>query len=386
MAFDLTSAGFGNSAATEKIKNVRLEKIESNPDNFYQLTGLDALADSIRMVGLMDPIRVTATEDGKYRIISGHRRFAAYNILAADDPDKYGRIPCIEVSSLDDLDKRYALICANSTARELTLDEKLQQEAALREILTSMKKAGKKLPASLSQTIADGMGVSRTEVSKMHSINTHLIPEAREKVASGALPAEKAYEMSRKPEQQQRSAMSFADQIANDYAAQIKYEHAVVVRFVDQEYRRLINAATSDVHDDSTRQDLIGSLKKELRNSDTGGRAINFNGMPNGLKLSYKVDGKYQHIKATYTEIFDELTIQTLISVAHKEDDDMPHDTWHTGKPRKPGHYFCTFTICGQTLTKNLWLRDDGQWYMDAGLTVTVAEPFKLKQWVRLPD
>lgn len=45
---------------------------------------LDELAESIRKVGLLEPIVVCETEDGKFEVISGQRRFLAHHRIGAD--------------------------------------------------------------------------------------------------------------------------------------------------------------------------------------------------------------------------------------------------------------------------------------------------------------
>lgn len=44
---------------TPVIREIPLESILPNPDNFYQLRDLDALADSIALSGLQQPLVVT---------------------------------------------------------------------------------------------------------------------------------------------------------------------------------------------------------------------------------------------------------------------------------------------------------------------------------------
>ena len=61
-------------AGREQIEYIRLDLIEEDPNNFYQLSDIDALAANIELCGLQQPIRVRLTDGGHYRIVSGHRR------------------------------------------------------------------------------------------------------------------------------------------------------------------------------------------------------------------------------------------------------------------------------------------------------------------------
>ena len=58
----------------EQIEYIDLDKLESDPNNFYQLGGIEELASNIQLVKLQQPIRVREGEDGKFVIVSGHRR------------------------------------------------------------------------------------------------------------------------------------------------------------------------------------------------------------------------------------------------------------------------------------------------------------------------
>jgi ParB family chromosome partitioning protein len=62
------------------ISEIDLDKIETNPyqpRTVFEEEALEALSDSIKQLGLIQPITVRSTEDGKYQIISGERRFRA---------------------------------------------------------------------------------------------------------------------------------------------------------------------------------------------------------------------------------------------------------------------------------------------------------------------
>ena len=58
-----------------------IEKLESNSQNFYGLRDIDSLVALISVSHLIEPLTVSAKDDGKYTIISGHRRHAAVVIL-----------------------------------------------------------------------------------------------------------------------------------------------------------------------------------------------------------------------------------------------------------------------------------------------------------------
>ena len=74
-------------AASADILRIPVDMIEPNPYqprmNFNQ-EALDELADSIRTLGLIQPITVRKTASGRYQIISGERRFRASRLAGMD--------------------------------------------------------------------------------------------------------------------------------------------------------------------------------------------------------------------------------------------------------------------------------------------------------------
>ncbi len=70
----------GPVSSPVSISEIPLDDITTNPfqpRTVFEEEALEALADSIKQLGLIQPITVRAVEDGKYQIISGERRFRA---------------------------------------------------------------------------------------------------------------------------------------------------------------------------------------------------------------------------------------------------------------------------------------------------------------------
>ena len=131
------------SQQEEKIVYIDIDDLESNPKNFYGLRDVDALAGLISVSHLIEPLTVSAKDDGKYTIISGHRRRAAVQKLLEDGIYSERNLPCIvkdcrkisieqengEIVEFDeDAVEMLNLIASNRGQREeRTLDEKLQE-------------------------------------------------------------------------------------------------------------------------------------------------------------------------------------------------------------------------------------------------------------------
>lgn len=97
MAFDLGAALKNVSrvdTGKEQITYLPIGSLDSDPKNFYELRGIEELADNISVAGLQQPIRVRAGEaPGRYTIVSGHRRLAAVKALAQEAPENGKPLP-----------------------------------------------------------------------------------------------------------------------------------------------------------------------------------------------------------------------------------------------------------------------------------------------------
>ena len=74
----------------ENIKRIRVIPVsdivvEEQVRKKYDLEGLKNLAESIKRKGLLQPVLVTETADGKYRLEAGHRRFFAVRDILKED-------------------------------------------------------------------------------------------------------------------------------------------------------------------------------------------------------------------------------------------------------------------------------------------------------------
>ena len=130
-------------AQSEQIVYIDIDELEVNPKNFYGLRDIDTLAGLIAVSHLIEPLTVIKTSEGKYRIISGHRRYAAVQKLLEDGVYSERKLPCIvkacgkikierkngEIIEFDeDAVEMLTLIASNRGQREeRTVDEKLQE-------------------------------------------------------------------------------------------------------------------------------------------------------------------------------------------------------------------------------------------------------------------
>ena len=153
-----------------QVVQIPLSQLIVNEHNFFTVEDVQDLADDIAMNGLYSPLTVCAAGEGKYRIVAGHRRRKALELLGRKDA------PCI-VKTYDGEDSEMvALIQSNLTSRELTYYEKMEAVIRLEKALRSMKARGVELPGRLRDHLAEQTKESASAVHRMQYIHKNLSP------------------------------------------------------------------------------------------------------------------------------------------------------------------------------------------------------------------
>ncbi len=93
---DITTRNIGRDQETVgSIANIRVEQIEANPFNprtIFEEESLYELRDSIKMLGIIQPLTVRKLGRDKYQLISGERRFRAAVLADVNEVPCYIRI------------------------------------------------------------------------------------------------------------------------------------------------------------------------------------------------------------------------------------------------------------------------------------------------------
>lgn len=185
------------------IRYISHEDIVPNPENFYELTDIDGLAESINELGLIQNLEVKELEEEgskKYKLLTGHRRFEAIKKLI-DQGAWEGKIPCKVVKGIDEVEEMIRLIKSNSDTRELTAKEKRLQVEKLTELNQLRKDNGEKL--NVKKEVAETMGTDRKTVERYNNINNKLIAPLQEYFDNNAITFTEAYNFATLDEQMQ---------------------------------------------------------------------------------------------------------------------------------------------------------------------------------------
>ena len=172
--FDLSrivGAG-GVSESDTELREIFLDKIRENPENFYPPLPedeADALRESIQANGLLEPLLVVP-DGATYRLVSGHNRLRALRDLRANAFGMdYKTVLCRVLQPMDADHEITAIIEANRQRKKTPAV--LQQEAeALTEVYVRRKQAGEELPGRIRDRVAEAMQVSATKLANLNAI------------------------------------------------------------------------------------------------------------------------------------------------------------------------------------------------------------------------
>lgn len=206
MAFDLGEALKGVSelgTGREQIEYIHLDIIDSDPNNFYELSDVDQLAANIEFCGLQQPIRVRPVPGNseRYMIVSGHRRYAALQLLAADDPERWAEVPCIvEDAAASPTLQQLRLIFANADTRKMKDSDISEQAAQVKDLLYKLKEEeGYEFPGRMRDHVAEIVKISKSKLARLEKIEKGLAAAWRPAWKSGTLVENTAYELSKMP-------------------------------------------------------------------------------------------------------------------------------------------------------------------------------------------
>lgn len=205
MAFDVSSIFAEQVKAVSKsdtgraLVSVDIADIVSNEANFYRIDeqSLEELKNSIALSGIMDPPTAVKTEDGKYRLISGHRRTAAVRALVNEGREDLRKMPVFLRSPKSAAMEELELIMANSTARVLTSSEISKAAQRVERLLYDLKEQGVEFPGRMRDHVAEACNVSRTKLANLHAIESGLIADFKTLWSSGKIPDATALELAR---------------------------------------------------------------------------------------------------------------------------------------------------------------------------------------------
>ncbi len=202
-----------DEAKLAKIRDIPIDLIDDFPDHPYKVRDdedMMQLVESIKERGVITPATVRQKEDGRYELISGHRRKRASELAGLD------MLRC-EVVELD-RDEATILMVESNLQRSVILPS--EKAFAYKMRLDAMKrKAGRPSKENVSpvgtnlrtdEIIAQETGDSRNQIHRYIRL-TNLVPELLEIVDDGRMKLRPAVELSYLNEDCQRDLVEEID-------------------------------------------------------------------------------------------------------------------------------------------------------------------------------
>lgn len=187
------------------------EDLIPSKDNFYSTEDTEKLKQSIRALGILQPLLIEE-RDGKDYLLAGHRRRKCCLELIEEGFDRFKRIPCvykpkIEFSAETETDEivRKMVIIQSNTYREKTDWEKMTESLQMEELVKELREKTD-LEGKTREIVSDLIGVSSTQIGRYHSISSNLSEELMEAFKQNKLNVSTAAELAGLNEKYQNEA------------------------------------------------------------------------------------------------------------------------------------------------------------------------------------
>lgn len=148
-------------------------------DNFYSTEDTEKLKQSIKALGILQPLLIEE-RDGKDYILAGHSRRKCCLELIEEGMDRFRKVPCvykpkIELSTASEEDEiiRKIIIIQSNTYREKSDWEKMTEALQMEELVKELREKTD-LEGKTREIVSDLIGVSSTQIGRYHSINSNL--------------------------------------------------------------------------------------------------------------------------------------------------------------------------------------------------------------------
>lgn len=203
-------------ARLSKIRDIPISEIDEFPDHPFKVfidEDMEQLVDSIKRNGVMTPATVRLKEDGRYELISGHRRKKACELAGLET------LKC-EVKDLS-RDEAIIVMVESNLQRSTILPS--EKAFAYKMRLEAMKRQAGRPPKENSSPmgthlrsdaeLAEKVGESRNQIQRYIRL-TELVPEILQMVDDRQIAFRPAVEISYLPEEQQYTlleAMEYSD-------------------------------------------------------------------------------------------------------------------------------------------------------------------------------
>lgn len=332
------------------------------------------------------------------------------------------------------------LIYANADTRVMSSADTAQQVRRIRELFTGLQDLGYQFPGKMRDHVAAAAKVSATRVARLDVIQKNLEPSLRKAWREGTLGETSAYEIARRSKDVQKLVAqrldakvlggmttervaqvldaceadgnrdrearedwnknigAMAEAAGNSpafdgeaYIAQREKEDSIFLERLEEVAGRLYDGLEYV----TDRREGIEFLKRKhgaCHHGGTAGDTVTFQCHPKGMTLEEDFE---DGITRTWTEVFDELALAALRTVADGKRDQKTAkvsaaDTvtqWQTGNPKEVGEYVVVYgpgTAETDTTRSVRCMRWNGEEWINPKTSVRNIEGLTVYRWVKL--
>jgi len=195
----------------EKVLDIALSEIDAFPDHPYQVNMDEAMltmAESVKTVGIQSPAIIRQKDDGRYELVSGHRRKMACEIAGLDT------LPCIirelsrdeAIIAMVDANLQREIILPSEKAKSYKMRLDAMNRQGQRTDLTYSPVGNKSVGKTSSAELAEAVGESKNQIFRYVRL-TELIPDILLLVDGGKIAMRPAVELSYLPTEIQETLL-----------------------------------------------------------------------------------------------------------------------------------------------------------------------------------
>ena len=194
-----------------KIYDIPLTEIDDFPDHPYQVRldeDMDQLVESIKKQGVITPVTLRVKEDGRYEMVSGHRRKKACELAGLEtvkaEIKELTRDEAIVLMVESNLQRSTILPSEKANAYKMRLEAMNRQ--GQRTDLTCSPVGNKLSGEKSSDVFANEVGESKTQIFRYIRL-TELVPGLMNLVDEGKIAMRPAVELSYLPQKEQEDLL-----------------------------------------------------------------------------------------------------------------------------------------------------------------------------------
>lgn len=195
-----------------------IQDLVPHKENNYSLSSIQELADNIKIVGrIQQPIVYLdpPLEDGRNKIIAGHRRYEAYLLLAKENAKWGDNIPCtpvtldhVQLPISDESKEKYLILTTNIDNRNKTDGDILFEFREQKAIYEEAKENGFVLTGKMRHLLAKDLKLSPAQVGKIEYIEKNASEQVKEALSENDITIAQANDIAHKTVEEQEEIIT----------------------------------------------------------------------------------------------------------------------------------------------------------------------------------